>query len=42
MIGLVLISHGNMAREMKAAMEHVVGEQECVEAIAAIYADKKE
>ena len=34
MIGLVLISHGNLAHEMKAAMEHVVGEQEAVETVA--------
>ena len=42
MIGLVLISHGNMAREMKAAMEHVVGEQECVEAIGIFPQDDME
>lgn len=42
MIGLVLISHGNMALEMKAAMEHVVGEQEYVEAVGIFPQDDME
>ena len=33
MIGLVLVTHGNLAREFIAAMEHVVGPQEAVTAI---------
>lgn len=33
MIGLVLVSHGRLAVEFKAAMEHVVGRQEQVETI---------
>ena len=34
MIGLVLVTHGNLAREFVAAMEHVVGEQEQIRAIS--------
>ena len=30
MIGMILVTHGNLAREFVAAMEHVVGEQEAV------------
>ncbi len=33
MIGLLLVSHGRLADEMKAAMEHVVGPQEAVETV---------
>ena len=33
MIGLVLVTHGNLAREFLAATEHVVGPQERVVAI---------
>ena len=33
MIGLVLVTHGALANEFKAAMEHVVGPQENVETI---------
>ena len=33
MIGLVLVTHGRLAEEFVAAMEHVVGPQERVEAI---------
>lgn len=33
MIGLVFVTHGNLAKEFVAAMEHVVGEQECVECV---------
>ena len=33
MIGLVLVTHGNLAREFLAATEHVVGKQERVAAI---------
>ncbi|WP_299328047.1 PTS sugar transporter subunit IIA [Parasphingopyxis sp.] len=33
MIGLVLVTHGNLAREFVVAMEHVVGTQELIEAI---------
>lgn len=33
MIGLVLVTHGNLAREFVVAMEHVVGAQERIAAI---------
>lgn len=34
MIGLVIITHGNLAMEFKHAMEHVVGEQQNLETIS--------
>ncbi|WP_137388410.1 PTS sugar transporter subunit IIA [Rhodoligotrophos defluvii] len=34
MIGLVLVTHGRLAAEFRAAMEHVVGPQQQVEAIS--------
>ena len=40
MIGLVLVTHGRLAHEFKSALEHVVGPQERIEAIA-IGADDK-
>ena len=33
MIGIVLVTHGNLAREFIAALEHVVGPQQCVSAV---------
>ena len=33
MIGLVLVTHGKLAQEFVAAMEHVIGPQEQVEAV---------
>ena len=33
MIGLVLVTHGNLAREFLAALEHVVGPQQCISAV---------
>ncbi len=33
MIGLVLVTHGNLAKEFISAMQHVVGKQEQVEAV---------
>lgn len=33
MIGLVLVTHGNLAKEFVAAMQHVVGPQEQVESV---------
>lgn len=33
MIGMVLVTHGNLAREFVHAMEHVVGPQEAVETV---------
>ena len=33
MIGLVFVTHGNLAKEFLAAMEHVVGKQENVECV---------
>ncbi|MBO6756531.1 MAG: PTS sugar transporter subunit IIA [Roseibium sp.] len=34
MIGLVLVTHGRLAEEFKAALEHVVGPQEQIETIS--------
>lgn len=34
MIGLVLVTHGNLAAEFRAALEHVVGPQERLETIS--------
>ena len=34
MIGLVLVTHGQLAREFRLALEHVVGPQQAIEAIA--------
>jgi len=34
MIGLVLVTHGQLAQEFRAAMEHVVGPQEAVDTIS--------
>ncbi len=33
MIGIVLVTHGNLAKEFKLALEHVVGVQENIETI---------
>ncbi|MBP5859054.1 PTS sugar transporter subunit IIA [Marivibrio halodurans] len=33
MIGMVLVTHGNLAAEFVAALEHVVGKQENVDAV---------
>ncbi|UOM32891.1 PTS sugar transporter subunit IIA [Acuticoccus sp. I52.16.1] len=34
MIGLVLVTHGRLAQELRSALEHVVGAQEAVEPIS--------
>ena len=34
MIGLVLVTHGQLATEFRAALEHVVGPQENMETIS--------
>ncbi len=34
MIGLVLVTHGNLAAEFRSALEHVVGPQKQIETIA--------
>lgn len=34
MIGLVLVTHGRLADELRSALEHVVGPQEAIEAIS--------
>lgn len=34
MIGLILVTHGRLAQEFLVAMEHVVGKQQHIEAIA--------
>lgn len=33
MIGIVLVTHGNLAREFLSALEHVMGPQPCVSAV---------
>lgn len=33
MIGLILVTHGNLAKEFISAMQHVVGPQEQIEAV---------
>jgi PTS system mannose-specific IIA component len=34
MIGVVIVTHGGLAREFRAALEHVVGRQEGVETVS--------
>jgi PTS system mannose-specific IIA component len=34
MIGLVLVTHGQLAKEFRAALEHVVGPQDAIETIS--------
>ena len=33
MIGIVLVTHGNLALEFLAALEHVVGPQQCLSTV---------
>jgi len=42
MIGLVLVSHGRLAEEFRAAMEHVVGHQEGVATVCIFPEDTME
>jgi PTS system mannose-specific IIA component len=42
MIGLVIVTHGNLAAEFVAALEHVVGPQTNIEAIPIKPADRME
>jgi PTS system mannose-specific IIA component len=42
MIGLVLVTHGRLADEFRHALEHIVGPQESIEAIAIGPEDKME
>jgi PTS system mannose-specific IIA component len=42
MIGLVLVSHGRLAEELRAAMEHVVGPQQGVATVCIYPEDKLE
>lgn len=42
MIGMVLVTHGGLAREFVSAMEHVVGKQEQVEAVCILAEDDME
>jgi mannose PTS system EIIA component len=42
MIGLIIVTHGKLAREFVAALEHVVGPQQQIEAIAIAPADNME
>jgi mannose PTS system EIIA component len=39
MIGIVLVTHGNLAREFLAALEHVMGPQQCVSIVCIAAAD---
>ncbi len=42
MIGVVIVTHGNLAREFKAALEHVVGPQEQVATVCIMPDDDME
>ncbi len=42
MIGVVLVGHGNLAKEMRRVMEHVVGPQEGVETVCIEVTDDME
>ena len=33
MIGMILVTHGRLAEELRLAMEHVVGSQKCVDTV---------
>ena len=33
MIGMILVTHGRLAEELRSAMEHVVGTQRCVDTV---------
>src|SRR6202789_4051274 len=33
MIGMILVTHGRLAEELRLAMEHVVGAQRCVDTV---------
>ena len=41
MIGIVIVAHGNLAREYLAAVEHVVGPQTGIRAIAILADDNR-
>ena len=36
MIGLVLVTHGRLADEFRAALEHVMGPQKQIEAVTSV------
>lgn len=38
MIGMILVSHGHLAAEMKAVLEHIVGKQDAIETVG-IFSD---
>ncbi len=42
MIGIVLVSHGNLAKEMRRVVEHVVGPQDGVECVCIEVSDDME
>lgn len=42
MIGLLLVSHGRLAEEMKKVLEHIVGEQPLVETVGILPDDDME
>jgi PTS system mannose-specific IIA component len=42
MIGVIIVTHGNLAREFKAALEHVVGPQEQVATVCIMPDDDME
>ena len=39
MIGLIIITHGNLAIELKTSLEHVIGPQKNLETISIGYED---
>jgi len=42
MIGVIVVTHGNLAKEFVAALEHVVGQQQQIETISIAPADNME
>lgn len=38
MIGMILVSHGHLAEEIKAVLEHIVGKQDAIETVG-IFSD---
>ena len=40
MIGLIIITHGNLAIELKTSLEHVIGPQKNLETISIGYEDE--
>ena len=42
MLGIVVVTHGDLAREFIAALEHVIGRQQCVSTVCIAAADDME